>query len=211
MVKSAAPAAADPRTRLKPLLVPGREPVLVDVPEVTLIAVDGKGGPETGPAQDAGFQEGLGAIFSVAYGLHFALKKDGIERSLMPLEALWWSDGGRLDLTPGAMTDWSWRAFMIVPDEVTPEQFDAMCVEATRKKDLPGLARLRLQRWTEGRCAQVMHVGPYSEEKPTIESLHAFIEANGLRLRGYHHEIYLGDPRRSAPEKLKTIIRQPVE
>ncbi len=211
MATSAKLDPADPRVRLQPFLSPPREPVLVDIPEVSLVAVDGKGGPETGPAQDAGFQEALGAIFSVAYGLHFALKKEGIERSLLPLEALWWSDGGELDLSPQAMSGWSWRAFTIVPDEATPERFAAACAEAARKRDLPGLARLRLDRWTEGRSAQLMYVGPYSEERPTIEKLHAFIAANGLRRRGYHHEIYLGDPRRAAPEKLKTIIRQPVE
>jgi hypothetical protein len=211
MAKSAVLDPADPRVRLQPLLSPPREPVLVEVPEVTLVAVDGKGSPETGPANDAGFQEALAAIFSVAYGLHFALKKEGIERSLMPLEALWWSDGGGLALSPEAMTSWNWRAFMIVPDEATPERFETMRAEAAAKRDLPALSRLRLERWTEGRCAQVMHVGPYSEERPTIEQLHAFISASGLRPRGYHHEIYLGDPRRGAPEKLKTILRQPVE
>jgi hypothetical protein len=211
MVRPVARDPADPRVRLQPLLSPLREPVLVDVPEVTLVAVDGKGSPETGPASDTGFQEALGAIFSVAYGLHFALKKEGIERSLMPLEALWWSDDGGLDLSPEAMSGWNWRALMIVPDEATPERFEAMRAEASAKRDLPGLARLRLERWTEGRCAQVMHVGPYSDEKPTIEKLHVFITASGLRMRGHHHEIYLGDPRRSAPEKLKTILRQPVE
>jgi hypothetical protein len=211
MAKSAVLDPADPKVRLQPLLSPPREPVLVEVPEVTIVAGDGKGSPETGPANDAGFQEALGAIFSVAYGLHFALKREGLERSLMPLEALWWSDGGGLDLSPEAAAGWNWRAFMIVPDEATPERFEAMRAEAARKKDLPGLARLRLERWTEGRCAQVMHVGPYSEEKPTIEKLHAFIAGCGLRMRGRHHEIYLGDPRRSAPDKLKTILRQPVE
>jgi hypothetical protein len=210
-VSATALSPLDPKVRLKSLLAPPREPVLVDVPEVTVIAVDGKGGPETGPSEDQGFQEALGAIFSVAYGLHFALKKAGIERSLMPLEALWWSDAGGLDLSPGAMSGWHWRAFMVVPDEATPERFETARAEARHKKVLPGLDRLRLDRWTEGRCAQVMYVGPYSEEKATIERLHAFIGASGLRPRGHHHEIYLGDPRRAAPEKLKTILRQPVE
>ncbi len=202
---------ADPRVRMKPFLSPPREPVLVDVPEVTLVAIDGKGGPESGPEHESAFQEALGAIFTVAYGLHFALKKEGLERSIMPLEALWWDDAGGLRLTEEAMSTWNWRAFMILPDEATPELFEKVRAEAAAKKDLPGLARLKLERWTEGRSAQVMHVGPYAEEKPTVERLHAFIASCGLRPRGRHHEIYLGDPRRADPAKLKTILRQPVK
>jgi hypothetical protein len=101
---------------------------------------------------------------------------------------------------------------MATSDVVTPEVFESALVEVRRKKgDSEALGRLRLERWREGRSAQVMHVGPYSEERPTIERLHAFIAAQGCKPRGAHHEIYLGDPRRADPAKLKTVLRQPVE
>ncbi len=99
-----------------------------------------------------------------------------------------------------------------VSDDVTPAVFEDAVAEVRRKKgDSPALGKLRFERWREGRCAQVMHIGPYSEERSTIERLHAFIAAQGLRMRGAHHEIYMGDPRQSDPAKLKTVLRQPVE
>ena len=100
---------------------------------------------------------------------------------------------------------------ILAPDQVTRDLFDEAVAEVQRKKDLPGLARLRLERYPEGLSVQIMHIGPYAEEAPTIEKLHAFARDQGYRLRGKHHEVYLSDPRRTAPDKMKTVIRQPVE
>jgi len=107
---------------------------------------------------------------------------------------------------------WGWRVLVAVSHDVTPLIFEEAVAEVRRKKgDSESLGRLHFERWREGRCAQVMHIGPYSEERPTIERLHGFIAEQGLRQRGAHHEIYLGDPRRSDPARLKTVLRQPVE
>ncbi len=202
----------DLKKRLAPLFAPPREPVMVEVPELGCLMVDGRGGPtgEMGGAPSE-FQLAIGALYSVVYTAKFRLKRDGVVVPVLPLEALWFSVGGAtFDMTtPPA--GWSWRALITVSDEVTPEIVEETIAEVRAKRGgSRALDGLRHQRWCEGRAAQVMHIGPYSAEAPTIERLHAFIAAQGLQPRGAHHEIYLGDPRRSAPEKLRTIIRQPV-
>ncbi|MGD0018469.1 MAG: GyrI-like domain-containing protein [Candidatus Limnocylindrales bacterium] len=210
---AAAPAAPDLKKRLKPLFNPPREPVLVDVPELGYLMIDGKGAPEeTADAPTTEFQQTFQVLFPVVYTIKFRLKRDGLVMPLMPLDALWFTgpdEGFDMNVPPG---QWGWRVLMIVSDDVTPAIFDEAVEEVRRKKgDLDMLGRLRFERWREGRSAQVMHIGPYSEERPTIERLHAFIAEQGLRQHGAHHEIYLGDPRRGDPAKLKTVLRQPVE
>ncbi len=128
----------------------------------------------------------------------------------MPLEGLWWAEDMALFGADGK-EDWQWTMMIMQPDVVTQEFFDLMVSETMKKKPLPGLERLRLERFHEGLCVQIMHIGPYSAEGPNIQKLHHFIAENGYRLCGRHHEIYLGDPNRSAPEKLRTIVRQPME
>jgi len=206
-------AEPDLRKRLAPLLRPPRNPVLVDVPELGYLMVDGHGAPEesaTQPSTD--FQRAFGAVYPVLYTIKFRLKRDGVAMPIMPLEALWFTaDDLSFDMDLGP-ENWRWRVLVAVGDEVTPAVFDEAVAEVRRKKgDTDALRRLRFERWAEGRCAQVMHVGPYSAERPTIEGLHAFIAAQGLAPRGAHHEIYLGDPRRADPSTLKTVLRQPVE
>jgi hypothetical protein len=208
-----APVAPDLKKALAPLFRPPREPVLVDIPELGYLMVDGEGAPEeTATQPSTEFQASFQALFPVAYTMKFRLKREGSIMPIMPLEALWWTG-------PDASFDmnvppekWHWRVLMIASDEVTQTVFDEAVTEVRRKKgDTEALSKLRLERWREGRCAQVMHIGPYAEERPTIEQLHAFIAAQGLRRRGAHHEIYLGDPRQTDPAKLKTVLRQPVE
>jgi len=187
--------------------------VLVDVPELGYLMIDGHGAPEESPTQPrTDFQASFGAIFPVLYTMKFALKPRGVQMPILPLEALWMTaDDGSFDmLVPPER--WSWRVLVAVSADVTQAVFDD-AVAAVRKKkgDTDHLGRLRFERWREGRCAQVMHVGPYADERPTIEGLHAFIAAQDLRMRGAHHEIYLGDPRTADPAKLKTVLRQPVE
>ncbi len=210
---SATPGAPfDLKKALKPLYNPPREPVLVDVPELGYLVIDGRGAPEEAANEPTDFQRCFGALFPVVYTIKFRLKRDGLTMPILPLEALWWTtDEFSFDMNVPSR-EWSWRVQIAVSDAVTPAVFEEAVAEVRRKKgDSDHLRRLRFERWREGSCAQVMHVGPYSEEKPTIEGLHAFIAAQGCRMRGAPHELYMGDPRQSDPAKLKTVIRQPVE
>jgi len=210
-----AATAAEPnlKKRLAPLFNPPRNPVLVDVPELGYLMIDGKGAPDEGaeyPTTD--FQKAFAAFFPVAYTIKFRLKRDGLAMPVLPLEALWFTGENEAFDMNVAPEKWGWRAVIAVSDDVTTAIFEEAVAEVRRKKgNSDALDRLRFERWREGRSAQVMHVGPYSEERPTIERLHAFIAEQGLRPRGAHHEIYLGDPRRADPTKLKTVLRQPVE
>ncbi len=126
----------------------------------------------------------------------------------MPLEGLWWAD----DMTyfqTGNKDKWKWTAMIMQPEYVTTDNVNKAIEELKKKKDLVSLPKIMFSSFTEGPSAQTMHIGPYADEGPTIEKIHNFIKEKGHRLRGKHHEIYLSDPRRSKPEKLKTIIRQP--
>lgn len=205
-------SGADLKRRLKPLLNPPRDPVLVDVPELAYLMVDGLGAPEEdAAAPTSGFQQAIGAIYPLAYTLKFRLKPDGLAMPILPLEALWYTgEGGVFDLSVPP-SEWGWRLLLAVPDELTDGLLADAAAEIRRKKRAsPRLDDVRLERWCEGRAAQVMHVGPYADERPTIERLHAFIAERGLARHGAHHEIYLGDPRAAPPDKLRTILRQPI-
>jgi hypothetical protein len=186
---------------------PANKITMVDVPRLQCLMIDGQGDPNTSEA----FQAAINALYTVCYTLKFSLKKgpEAIDFGVMPLEALWWSDD-MADFAAGHKDKWKWTAMIVLPDFVTAEMVQQTIQEAAKKKDLPALARLRFEAFEEGKSAQILHVGPYSEERPNIERLHQWIADQGYALRGKHHEIYLGDPRRSAPEKLKTILRQPM-
>ena len=205
MATSTAPDDIAAYTRL--LRPRAHRPELVDVPAMAAITVDGSGGPDS-PA----FAEAIEALYSVSYALKFTVKRgpEGIDYKVMPLEGLWWSDDHRV-YTAGQKEKWLWTLLIHQPAVVTDEMFVAAQEQVRRKKALPGLDLLRYTTLEEGRCAQILHVGPFADEGPTIAALHAFIAAEGLQLRGKHHEIYLSDFRRTAPERLKTVLRQPVE
>lgn len=181
---------------------------MVDVPELPFLMVDGEGNPNTAPA----YAEALEALYSVAYTLKFMLKRSAaaLDYAVMPLEGLWWADN-MAAFTLFDKDAWRWTMMIAQPEVITDELLQQAAAQAARKKNLPALPRLRLERFHEGRAAQIMHLGPYAAEAPTIERLHRFIVEQGYARRGKHHEIYLSDPRRSAPEKMKTIIRQPIE
>jgi hypothetical protein len=171
--------------------------------------IDGRGDPNT----SADYQEAVQALFTLSYWLKFAVKRSGGgEYKVAPLEGLWWSK----DMASFEQQDksaWYWTALIRQPDEVTGDLFSRAVEEVTRKKGLPAVAKAGLESFTEGRAAQILHVGPYSAEGPTIAALHRFIAEQGYQFEGSsqkHHEIYLGDPRRTAPERLRTIIRQAV-
>jgi hypothetical protein len=180
--------------------------VLVEVPKMNFLAVDGRGDPNT--SQD--FKDAIGALYSVAYTLKFTFKKErGLDWKVMPLEGLWWTDEmGRFTL--GAKDEWRWTVMLLQPEFVTEGDVAAAAEAAGKKKPLPALEKLRLRPFREGLSAQTLYLGPYADEVATIERMHAFIAEEGYALAGKHHEIYLSDPTRTAPERLKTVIRQPV-
>ena len=197
----------DFRGELRELYRAGREPTLVEVPPLSFLMIDGHGDPNTAPA----FQEAVQALFSVSYTVKFTLKRrsDGFDYAVMPLEGLWWTPN-MAEFSTHDKSAWDWTAMIMQPAQVTSDLVADAASTAAKKTPLPSYDRLRLARFEEGLSAQVLHTGPYAAEAPTIERLHAFIGDHGLERHGKHHEIYLGDPRRSAPERLKTIIRQPV-
>ena len=179
-------------------------PRTVDVPEMGFLMVDGTGAPG-GPA----FREAIGALYSVAYTAKFALKATGWDHVVMPLEGLWvWPE--RVPAESAKIEDATWTLQMAEPEEVTSEVFYEALAASWKKRPNPALDRLRLERFHEGEAAQILHTGPYDAERPTIARLHAFLEEEGYDARGAHHEIYLSDPSRTSPERLKTIIRRPV-
>jgi hypothetical protein len=183
----------------------------LDIPERTCLMFDGRGAPEGSPD----FAAAMGALYPVAYTLHFDLKRAGRIERVGLLEGLWRSVPS-MDLPAGLPSPagvgggWDWTLLIGLPEFVTTAEIEAAVAAVRVKRAPPGLDRLRVERWAEGPCAQILHVGPYDAEAPTIARLHDAIHAAGLRPRGAHHEIYLGDPRRSAPERLKTVLRQPV-
>ncbi|MCW3991763.1 MAG: GyrI-like domain-containing protein [Candidatus Bathyarchaeota archaeon] len=197
----------DLRKELKQFYTARKKPSIIDVPEARFIAIAGRGEPG-GEA----YQAALNALYSVAYTVKFNSKKQGRDFTVMPLESLWWWDEPVTSLTEAPpREEWNWKSMMRQPDFVTDEMVEAAKVEAKAKKGIAEVDDLVLEAFEEGLSAQILHVGPFSEEGPTIEQLHAFIAEQGYVMRGIHHEIYLSDPRRSAPERWRTIIRQPIE
>jgi len=186
-----------------------KHPSIVEVPERSFIAVGGRGAPES----DA-YQEAVQALYGTAYTLKFSLRNADAARDfkVAPLEGLWWGDverPGPAELQADRAT-WNWTMMIAVPDDVTAADVAAACEAAARKRRPSTPAEVRFERFTEGLAAQLMHIGPYAEEAPTIARLHAWVAEQGYELHGHHHEVYLGDPRRTAPERLKTVIRHPV-
>ncbi len=197
----------DLKRDLKHLYNPSsRDFAIVDVPQMCFLMVDGRGDPNTVPE----YREAVEALYSVAYTLKFAVKKNqNIDYPVMALEGLWWSD----DPTVFALDQrqhWHWTMMIMVPEFVSQKMVAEAKEQARKKKALPALDKLYIEPFHEGLCVQIMHIGPYKAEGPTIARMHDYIHAEGYVIMGKHHEIYLGDPRRSAPEKLKTVLRQPM-
>jgi hypothetical protein len=197
----------DYKKELKHLFRPSAKNVVeVDVPAMNFLMIDGAGDPNTTPF----FQEATEALFAVSYGLKSIIKKgeQQVDYGVMPLEGLWWADD-MAQFSVEKKGDWQWTLLMMQPTFVTPELFAEAVEQAKKKKNPAALPLMRFEAFAEGKAAQIMHIGPFSEEGPTIEKVHAFINENGGQLSGKHHEIYLSDIRRAAPEKWKTVIRQP--
>jgi len=184
-----------------------KEVVMVEVPCLRFLMVDGIGDPNTSQA----YKEAVEALFSVSYTAKFIVKKgpQPVDYAVMPLESLWWADDMSA-FTTGDKAKWKWTAMILQPDFATDEVIAAALADVREKKKLPGVERLRLETFTEGRCAQVLHIGPFTDEGPTIVRLHEFIGAQSERV-GKHHEIYLSDIRHSEPSRWKTIVRQPMK
>lgn len=186
---------------------PSRDFVLIEVPSLRYLMFDGRGDPNVAPE----YRHAIEALYSLSYTLKF-MSKRAFDRDYVvgPLEGLWWSD----DMGSFASRQkdkWSWTMMILQPDWITAEHLQAAKAEVLMKKGLPGVETTRLEVLDEGLCAQILHIGPYDTEGPVLARLHTeWLPANGLRETGHHHEIYLSDPRKVAPEKLKTILRQPV-
>ncbi len=199
----------DLKKELKHLYQPSAKKVVqVDVPTMKYLMVDGTGDPNTSPA----YAKAVEALFAVSYAIKFIVKKGpaGIDYGVMPLEGLWWANN-RSTFTTKNKSNWKWTMMIMQPDFVTCALIDRAVEDVRRKKALAALGNVRCAPLTEGTCAQIMHVGPFSAEGPTIQRLHLFIADCGCAPVGKHHEIYLSDIRKTDPGKWKTIIRQPMQ
>ncbi len=184
-----------------------KKPNIIDVPEGQFITIIGRGAPG-GPV----YQAALNALYSIAYTIKFMCKAEGKDFTVMTLEGLWWWDDPSItDLADAPlMEEWNWKSMIRMPDFVTEEIIEAAKETVREKKGIKEADEIKLKTFHEGLSAQIMHIGPYSEEGPTAKRLHNFIEENGYKMRGLHHEIYMSGPRRIPPERWKTIIRQPI-
>lgn len=180
---------------------------IVEVPPLNFLMLDGAGDPNT--AEE--YQQAMEALYGLSYTLKFMLKPraEFPAFTIMPLEGLWWAEDMEV-FTQEDKDSWLWTMMIAQPDFITTEMISEAGEILRKKKEVPSLDLLRLDRYEEGTSAQILYLGAYADEAPTIKAMHEFIEAEGYRLRGKHHEIYLSDPRRVPPERLKTIIRQPV-
>jgi hypothetical protein len=197
----------DLRKSFKHLYQPSAKAVAeVQVPAFTFLMVDGQGDPNTSTA----YAEAVEALFSVSYTAKFMVKKGPTKQdyAVMPLEGLWWADD-MAAFQSGDRQHWRWTMMIMQPQFVPQALLRTAMQEVAQKKQLPAVARLRIEEFVEGRCAQILHVGPFSAEGPTIQRLHAHIESR-TGLRGRHHEIYLTDIRRADPSRWKTVLRQPM-
>jgi len=201
----------DFKKELKHLYKPStKEVTIVDVPSMNYLMVDGEGDPNTaGEAREA-----IEALFPVAYALKFMVKKEKvIDYVVMPLEGLWWTD----DMTEFSMENkdiWKWTYMIMQPEFVTEDMYDKALLQVEKKKNPPALSKMRFESLHEGLSVHIMHVGSFSDEGPTVQKLHNFIKENGYKFDGLiekHHEIYLSDLRKTSPEKMKTVIRQPIK
>ena len=200
---------ADLKREITTYVAPRGRFEIVTVAPAQFLMIDGHGDPNTAPE----YADALATLYPVAYGLKFLSKNEiGRDYTVMPLEALWWADDLETFTSGRDKSQWNWTVMNLIPDWLTAAHLDVVRDRVARKSSAPVLDRLRLEPFAEGLCVQTLHLGPYDAEGPILERLHHdFVPDNGLRLRGKHHEIYLNDARRTAPENLRTILRQPVE
>jgi hypothetical protein len=203
----------DLRKVFQHLYLPSAKKVeVVEVPALNFVMIDGAIEPGAAPGTSPAFKQALEALYGISYGLKFMSKlrkENPIDYTVMALEALWWVEDGIFDIQqPG---NWCWTAMMMQPDHITSAMYQSALSQLRKKKENPALEKLRFETFQEGLCLQMMHIGPYAQEMATIAMIDAYAAVNGYRLHGKHHEIYLGDPMRSDPSKLKTVLRHPAE
>jgi len=199
----------DYKKELKHLYKPSPKSIeIVDVPEMNFLMIDGQGDPNTSKE----YSDAIEALYAVSFALKFMIKKGDLEidYGVMPLEGLWWADD-MSQFSVDDKTNWRWTAMIMQPEYVTQDLFIEAGEQVEKKKNPVALSKIRFESFSEGNAAQTMHLGPFSEEGPTIERMHDFIQNSGYSFNGKHHEIYLSDIRKAAPEKWKTVIRQPIK
>jgi len=183
------------------------EPAVVDIPCFNFLMIDGRGDPNTSKE----YKEAVSALFALSYSLKFHIKKSlGIDYGVLPLEGLWWAED-MATFTKGGKDAWLWTMRILQPEWINAGMAAHMQIESFQKKGLPALKQIRFETYSEGVSVQLMHLGPFSSEGPNIARMHSFADQNGYQRRGKHHEIYLTDFTRTAPEKMKTILRQPLD
>jgi len=197
----------DLKKELKHLYQPSaKEVVQVDVPTMNYLMIDGEGDPNSVKA----YTDAVETLFTISYAVKFMVKRSlAIDYMVMPLEGLWWADD-MATFSPEDKSNWKWTMMIMQPSFVSENMIETAIADAKKKKNPPAISSVRFEALTEGKCAQILHIGPFSEEGPTIEKVHQFIAARS-RLTGKHHEIYLSDIRRADPARWKTVIRQPME
>lgn len=181
---------------------------VIELPSIRYLMISGDKGPAS-----KGYAQAIETLYPVAYSLKFASKLElGRDYVVPPLEALWWADDMTAFTTNFDKSQWLWTAMIMVPDWITDELFRHALQKVAAKSNPPKLAQLEMVELEEGTCVQTLHIGPYANEGPILKDLHErFIPMNNLKMRGKHHEIYFNDFQKTAPEKLRTILRQPVE
>lgn len=201
-------AKTDFRKELKHLyLPPANRFVVTDVPPMQFLMIDGYGDPNTSPQYAAAIE----ALYGTAYKIKFLSKAGGQDYVVPPLEGLWWAEDMDVFTTSRDKSAWHWTMMIMQPDWITPEMLAEAVEMVSKRSDSPVVRALRLETYHEGLSVQTLHIGTYDEEGPVLHRMHhEFIPQNGYEPRGKHHEVYLSDPRRVAPEKLKTVLRQPV-
>lgn len=208
----------DLKKELKHLYEPSAKKIeILDVPRMQFAMIDGAIEKGEGPGTSPGFAEAMNALYGISYTLKFMLKQrkeDPVDYPVMASEGLWWVEDGFFDIN--IKDNWYYTLMVLQPEVITPEIFAEGLAKVRKKRgDSPALGKLRLESFTEGLCVQTLHIGPYASEPATIEKMHAFMADNNLvnlvGLGGKHHEIYMGDPRKAVPEKLKTVLRLPVK
>jgi hypothetical protein len=199
----------DMKKTLKHLYTPSAKEVnVVTVPPLNYLMIDGEGNPNTSPI----YPQTVSALYSLSYALRAISKAANRVFTVMPLEGLWAFKGMQeepFDITEADKDRFIWTMMILQPPHITATMFNEALANVRKKDTSERLNTVRFECYDEGEVVQILHLGPYSTEAPTVARLHDTIADNGWQLRGKHHEIYLSDPRKVAPEKMKTVIRQP--
>ena len=196
----------DFRKTLKNLYNPGKGSFqLIEVPPMNFLMIDGKGDPNTAVE----YQQAVEALYAMSYGIKFALKSQGVDYIVPPMEGLWWMEDMN-EFTVANKPRWEWTMMIMQPEWVSGALVEKVKDKTYKKKGNPALQKIKFECYREGLSVQILYFGAYSNESSTIADMHDYIKRNGYKTNGKHHEIYLGDPRKSAPDKLQTILRQPI-